>query len=117
MGIGAQTPAVDLLAVSLQLLFRQPPFEKGARVNAGRRMRLEEDKVAVVSACVGVKEVIEAGFKNLGGGGVARDMAAEIAIGLVCANDHGERVPPDDGRDPLLHRDIARKRRLPFERD
>ena len=80
-------------------------------------MRLEEDKVAVVSACVGVKEVIEAGLKDLGGGGVARNMAAEFAIGLVRANDHGERVPPDDGRDPLLHRDIAGKRRLPFERD
>ena len=64
-----------------------------------------------------MKEVIEANLKNLGGGGVARDMAAEIAIGLVRANDHGERVPPDDGRDPFLHRDIAWKRRLPFERD
>ena len=117
MGIGAQTPAVDLLAVSLQLLFRQPAFEKGARVNARRRMRLEENKVAVVSACLSAKEVIEARFKNLGGGGVARDMATEVAIGLVGANDHGERVPPDDGRDPLLHGDIARKWRLPFERD
>ena len=64
-----------------------------------------------------MKEVIEADLKDLGGGGVARDMAAEIAIGLVGANDHGERVPADDGRDPLLHGDIAWKRRLPFERD
>jgi hypothetical protein len=50
MGIGAQTPAVHLLAVSLQLIFRQSPFEESARVNARRRMRLEENKVAVVSA-------------------------------------------------------------------
>src|SRR3984957_10499152 len=80
-------------------------------------MGLEENKVAVVSACVGVKKVIEAGFKNLGGGGVARDVAAEVAISLVRANNHGERVPPDDGRDPLLHGDVAWKWRLPFERD
>ena len=50
MGIGAQAPAADLLAISLELLFRQPAFEKSARVDARRRMRLEEDKVAVVSA-------------------------------------------------------------------
>jgi hypothetical protein len=61
--------------------------------------------------------MIEANLKNLGGGGVARDVTTEIAIGLVRAHDHGERVPADDGRDPLLHRDIAWKRRLPFERD
>ena len=64
-----------------------------------------------------MEEVIEANLKDLGGGGVARDMAAEIAIGLVRANDHGERVPSNDGRDPLLHRDVARKWGLPFERD
>ena len=50
MRIGAQTPAADLLAVSFQLLFRQPAFEESARVNAWRRMRLEEDQVAFVSA-------------------------------------------------------------------
>jgi hypothetical protein len=64
-----------------------------------------------------VEEVIEANLKDLGRGGVARNMAAKITVGLVRANDHGERVPPDDGRDPLLHGDIAQKRRLPFERD
>ena len=63
MGIGTQTPAADLLAVPLNLLFRQPAFEKSARIDAWRRMGLEENKVAVVSACVGVKKVIEAGFK------------------------------------------------------
>src|SRR3984957_13581959 len=80
-------------------------------------MGLEENKVTVVSACVGVKKEIEAGIKNLGGGGGARDVAAEAAISLVRANNHGERVPPDDGRDPLLHDDVAWKLRLSFERD
>jgi hypothetical protein len=50
MGIGAQAATVDLLAIPLELLFRQPAFEKRARIDACRRMRLEEDKVAVVSA-------------------------------------------------------------------
>src|ERR1700733_892053 len=50
MGIGTQTPAADLLAVPLNLLFRQPAFEKSARIDAWRRMGLEENKVALVSA-------------------------------------------------------------------
>src|ERR1700733_13702983 len=66
---------------------------------------------------MGVKEVIEANLEDFGGGGVARDVAAEIAIGLVRTHYHGERVPADDGRDPLLHGDVAWKWRLPFERD
>jgi hypothetical protein len=80
-------------------------------------MRLEENKIAVVSARIGVEEVIEANLKDLGGRGVARDVPAEIAIGLVRSHDHGKRVPADDGRDPLLHGDIAWERRLPFQRD
>ena len=80
-------------------------------------MRLEEHQISVVRAGVGVKEMIEASLEYLGGGGIARDVAAEIAVGLVRAHDHRQRVPPNDRRDPLLHRDVAGKRRLSFERN
>src|SRR5271156_631168 len=62
-----QASAADLLAISLELIFRQPAFEKSARIDSWRRMRLEEDKVPVIRARVGVEEVIEANFKDLGG--------------------------------------------------
>ena len=43
-------PGVQLAAEVLELLDRQPAFEKGARVDAGRRVALEVDDVAVAVA-------------------------------------------------------------------
>src|SRR5437870_1764438 len=45
--IRAQPGATQLLPVVGELLLAQAPFEEGARINAGRRMRLEVDEVGV----------------------------------------------------------------------
>ena len=70
MRVGAQARAAELLAIVGQLLFAQAAFEKGARVNPGRRMRLEVHEVGV-ARCVGrrvvaAEEVVEAHLEDLG---------------------------------------------------
>ena len=117
MGIGAEPAAAGLAPVALQVLFREPPFEKGARIDAGRRVRLEIDDVAAALVSAGAEEMIEADLEDFGGGSVARDMAAEFARGEVRAHDHRQRVPAHDRRDPLLEREIAGKGRLLLRRD
>ncbi len=116
MRIGAEASSADFLAVVFQLFLGKPPFKKGAGIDAWRRMRLEKHQISVIRAAVGMEEMVEARFEYLGGGGIARDVAAEFAVGLVGANNHGKRVPPNDRRDALLHGKVAGKKRLPFKR-
>jgi hypothetical protein len=73
-------------------------------------VRLEEHQVAPVlaaQALAGMEEVVEAHLEQIGRAGVAGDVAAQLAIGLVGAHHHGQRVPAHDGGEPLLHRQIA----------
>ena len=46
MGVRRQPLAADLAPVVRELLLGQPAFEKGARIHARRRVRLEVDEVA-----------------------------------------------------------------------
>jgi hypothetical protein len=50
----------ELLAVVRQVVGREAPFEERARIDAGRRMRLEEDEVAEAAGRVmaGAEEVV-----------------------------------------------------------
>ena len=117
MRIGTEAGAAYLLPVALQLVFIEPAFEVGARIDAGGRMRLEEHQVAAVFAVCRMEEMIEADLKDFGGGRIASDTAAELAMGHIGARDHRQRVPTDNGGDPRLHIDVAGKRALPFEGD
>src|SRR6185312_2490529 len=82
MGIGAEARAAGLAPVALQVLFREPAFEEGARVDARRRVRLEENDIAVSS---GAEEMIEADLENLRRRSVSRDVAAKLARGQIGA--------------------------------
>ena len=80
-------------------------------------MRLEEDNIATPFAVRPTEEMIEADLENLGGGSVARDMSAKLAVGRVSAHDHRQRIPANDRRDAVLHFDVAGICALLFERD
>ena len=80
-------------------------------------MRLEKDDIAALFAVRPAEEMIEADLENLGGGGVARDVPAELAVSGVRAHDHRQRIPANDRRDAGLHVDVAGKCTLLFERD
>ncbi|MNP44987.1 hypothetical protein D3C76_1388750 [compost metagenome] len=71
-------------------------------------MRLKVHQVTTTRCVRAFEEVLEAHFKDFGCRCVAGDMSAEIAIGLVSANHHSQRVPAQDSSQTLLDRQIAR---------
>ena len=113
MRVGRQAAArLRLAAEVLELLDRQPAFEKRPRVDAGRRVALEEDDVAVVALAPALEEVVEADFVQRGRRGERRDVAADAVAQLVGAHDHRQRVPAHEALDAALEGLIARKCRL-----
>jgi len=117
MRIRRQSVAADFLPIVRELRFGQAPLEKCARVDTGRRVRLKEDEIGAALVVAAVEEVVEADLEDLRCRRIARDVTAELAIGAIRADDHRERVPAHDGRDPLLEPEIAGIRALLFERN
>ena len=86
-------------------------------IEAGCGMRLKEHQVACMTIARRAEEVIEAGLENLGDRRIARDVSAELAVRLIGANDHRQRIPADDRGDALLERQVPRIKALILERD
>ena len=99
---------LDLLPEVLELRLADAPFEKCARVNAGRGMPLEEDEIAADAVARRAEEVVEADVVERRGRCEARDVAAELRADFVRAHDRGERVPANDSDEAALR---ARDRR------
>ena len=97
-------------------MFAQPPLKKGACIHTGRAVRLEKNQVAqvltIALAFASAKEVVEAAFKQIRRAGVAGNVTAQLAIRLVGAHDHGQRVPANDRAQPLFDGQIAWKHTL-----
>ena len=108
---GAQLPPE-----ALELLDRQPAFEKGARVDARRRVPLEVDDVPFV-VLLALEEVIESDFVKRRGGRVGGDVSADAVRQPIGANDHRHRVPADEALDAALDLLAAGERRLVFRPD
>ncbi len=112
MRVGAQAAnplafGNDLLPVVAQRCFIQPAFQEGARIDAGRRMGLEEDQIPALRGIGAAEEMLVANLEQVGRRGIARDVPAEFAMRLVGAHHHGERIPAQDGRQAPLHRQVA----------
>ena len=90
----------------------QPAFEERARVDAGRRVALEVDDVAVVVVALALEEVVEPDFVERGGRGEGRDVAADAVFDLVGLDDHRQRVPAHQALDAALDLAAAGERRL-----
>ena len=97
----------DFLAVMQQVVLAQAAFQIGPRINARRTVRLEEDQVAAVLRIARVKEMVEAGFKQIGGTGIAGNVATQFAIGLVGAHHHGQGVPAHEGGQAFFNGQVA----------
>ena len=97
----------------LELPFVEAAFEVRARVDAGRRMALEEDDVGV-RAVVTAEEVIEADFVQRRRRREGRDVAADALFRLVRPHDHRRRVPAHEALDAALHVRAARHERFVF---
>ena len=114
MRVGRETAAGSQLAAEIsEMLLVDPPFEIGARVNAGGRMALEEDDVAVAFAVAAAEEMIERDFVERRRRGIGRNVPADAVFLLVCADDHGQRIPPHEALDaPLDVRDAGHRHLL-----
>ena len=107
MRIRRQALPADFLPVVRQILFAQPALEERACIHARGRMRLEEHEIAAVGMIHAAKEMIEATLEDLGRRRVAADVAAELAVRNVGADDHGQRIPAHNRSDPLFEGEIA----------
>jgi hypothetical protein len=109
--------AVHLAAEVEDLRFGEAALLERARVDARRGVALEEDQVAAVPFMGGTPEVVEADAEHVGHRSEARDVAAEVALGLVGLRDHHHRVPAHVGAVALFDRVIAGHARLEMRRD
>ena len=57
----------------------QPPFQVGARINAGGHMTLDVEAVATVVFTLGMPEMVEAGAKQAGQRCEGANVAAQVA--------------------------------------
>ncbi len=87
-------------------------FKEGARVDAGRRVSLKVNRVALEFGGAGAEEMIEADFVERGGAGERGDVAADIVLHAIGAHDHGQRVPADEALDATLEFLVAGEKRL-----
>ena len=114
--IRRQALPADLLPKIGQVRLGKPPFEKGPRIDAGRRMRLEENQVAATTL-VRPKEMIETDFKNFRGRRVTADVATEFAVRDIGAHDHRQCIPAHDRRDALLDAQVSGVQAFAFHRN
>ena len=115
--VGAQPAAAHLLAVARELLLGQAPLQEGARVHARGRVGLEVDEVARLPVGAAAEEVVEAELEDLGGRCVAGDVATELAVGLVGAHHHRQRIPAHQRREALLEHQVTGVGALALQRD
>src|SRR5581483_3189022 len=109
----AGKPATARLATEpIEVGLAGPPFEEGPRVDAGRRVPLDEDLVPESTLILAVKEVVEADLIERGCGGVGGQMAADAIEAAVGAGHHHGCVPAHEITDPTLEIFVARIERL-----
>ncbi|MDT4834330.1 hypothetical protein FQZ97_679650 [compost metagenome] len=102
----------DFLPEMRQLVFAEEAFQVGPGVHARRRMRLHVDQVAGAFGGTGPEEMVETHFEQVRGRGIAGDVAAQLAVRLIGAHHHGQRVPAVDAGDAFLDRQVAGKGRF-----
>ena len=104
MRIGAQPPfGGDLAAKVPKPRFAQPPFQEGAGIHPGRRVRLHMHLIAAVFRPRGAEDVVEAHLHHRRGGEVGGDVAADARTGIVCLQHHRHGVPAQDVLDAGFH--------------
>ena len=113
--IGRQ-PAARLLAKQIHARLVQPAFEEGARVDARRRVALDEDHVAAERVGRRAEEMAEAHFVERGRRRIRRDVAADARM-LAGAQHERHRVPAQVGVQRQLLGDVAREGGLLVDAD
>ena len=103
----------QLAAEIVELLFGEAPFEKRARVDAGRGMPLVIHDVAIAGVA-GPEEMIEPDLVQRGRRRKRRNVAADAGLVLVRPQHHRNRVPSHQALDAALDLLAAWKRHFLF---
>ena len=102
----------QLAAEVLELLDADATLEERAGVDAGRRVTLEVDDVAVVVVALALEEVIQPDLVERRRRRIGRNVAADALFQLVRLDHHRQRVPAHQALDAALDFAAAGKRRL-----
>jgi hypothetical protein len=73
---------------------------------------LEVDGVTLEFGSAGAEEMVEADLVEGGGGGVGGDVAANVVLDAVGADDHGQRIPANQAFDAALEFLISWEKRF-----
>ncbi len=103
--------ALGLLAEQVHLRLGEAALHERPRVDARRRMPLDEDQVAAERLRPRAEEVAEADLVERGRRRVGRDVAADARM-LAGAQHERHRVPAHVRVEAQLHRHVAREGRL-----
>src|SRR5215831_7985861 len=113
MGIGREsTTGLQFATEILQFLPWNAAFEIGTAINAGGRVPLEVDDIAVARLGPRLKEMVEGDFVKSGGRSKCGNVTANALLDFVRANHHGEGIPAHQALNATLHLLTAGKRRL-----
>jgi hypothetical protein len=94
------------------VFFREPPFQIGPGINAGRRVSLKVHQVSGARFISGMEKVVEPDFIQRGARSKRRDMPADSILFPIGAHHHRHSVPADDALDSPFNFPVARKPRL-----
>ena len=126
MRVARQTPRTlacacvrrtNFLPVMQQISFFQTALQKSTGIHAWGTVGLKKHQVAQVVITAGAKEMVEAGFKQIGRTGITGNVATQLAIRLVGPHHHGQSVPAHIRGQTLLHGQVAWKHRLAVHRN
>ncbi len=70
-------------------------------------MRLEEDQIRALPGFMTAEEMLIAHLEQIRRRCITGDMAAQLAVCAIGTHDHGQGIPAQDRREPLLDGQIA----------
>ncbi len=117
MGVAREAAATHLHAEVVELALVEAALEEGAGVDAGGGVALEVDGVARHAVFLAAEEVVEADLVERGRGGEGREVTTDAVGDLVGPDDHGRRVPADEGPDATLDELVSGEEGLVLGRD
>src|SRR6185437_10689194 len=102
----------QFVTIIFYLLLADAAFQIAARINTGRGVALEINKIAGLVAVCGMEEMVIANLQHRSQRRVGGNVSANAGIFFVLPMDHGHGVPTDQALDAAFHGAITGIRHL-----
>ena len=109
--------ATQFVPEIFQMLFGEAAFEKGAGVDARRRVALKVNEIAGLVAIAAAEEMVEPNLKQGSQGCIGGDMPADTIVVLILMGHHGHGIPAHQTLDPALGWPVSRIGHFLIRRD